>query len=365
MKIVLTVTRILVGLLFIFSGLVKANDPQGLSYKMQEFFELWGMLEFNKYTLALSVIINAFEIIAGFALLLGWRMKIFSWLLLLLILFFTFLTGYAFYSGKFKNCGCFGDCLPISPGASFTKDIILSALILFLFFFRKRIIPAFSEKISLLLMSLVTIFSFGIQFYVLKHLPFVDCLPYKKNNNISEKMKIPVGAVPDSFAIRFLYEKGGQQYEFDIADLPADIETYTFKDRIDKLVRKGNAEPPIKGFNLVTASNNDTTDFILSQPKALLLFSENFSTPVSRWSNDFDKIYTTALEKKVPVFIVTSSDQTAATALKGTKFTSIPILKCDFTAIRTAARTDPTLYVLENGTIKGKWSYADFNEVKF
>ncbi|RYF93374.1 MAG: DoxX family protein, partial [Chitinophagaceae bacterium] len=91
----ITVSRIIVGLLFIFSGLIKANDPLGLSYKMQEFFELWGMTRFNDHTLWLSVVMIAFEIIAGVALLLGWRMKLFMWLLLLLILFFTFLTGYA------------------------------------------------------------------------------------------------------------------------------------------------------------------------------------------------------------------------------------------------------------------------------
>src|SRR5213078_3522030 len=129
MKILLTIVRIIVGLLFIFSGLIKANDPLGLSYKMQEFFDLWGMNRFNSWTLLMSVLMNAFEIIAGFALLLGWRIKLFSWLLLLLILFFTFLTGYVYYSGKFKNCGCFGDCIPLEPKTSFMKDLVLLILI--------------------------------------------------------------------------------------------------------------------------------------------------------------------------------------------------------------------------------------------
>ena len=125
MKAAVNIARIIVGVLFIFSGLVKANDPLGLSYKMQEFFELWGMHQFNSWTLLLSVLMNAFEIIAGFALLLGWRIKLFSWLLLLLIVFFTFLTGYAYLSGKFRSCGCFGDCLPITPKTSFLKDVAL------------------------------------------------------------------------------------------------------------------------------------------------------------------------------------------------------------------------------------------------
>src|SRR6185503_12822134 len=104
MRILLNISRIIVGVLFIFSGLIKANDPLGLSYKMQEFFEVWGITFLNHYTLAFSVIMIAFEIIAGVAVLVGWQMRLFSWLLLLLIIFFTFLTGYALFSGKIKEC---------------------------------------------------------------------------------------------------------------------------------------------------------------------------------------------------------------------------------------------------------------------
>ena len=125
MKNVLLIIRWIVGVLFIFSGLVKANDPLGLSYKMQEFFEVWQLHGFNNYTLSLSIIMNVFEILAGVAVIVGWRMKLFSWLLLLLIIFFTFLTGYALFSGKIKTCGCFGDCLPLTPAQSFGKDIFL------------------------------------------------------------------------------------------------------------------------------------------------------------------------------------------------------------------------------------------------
>src|SRR3954468_9240530 len=103
MKTLLTIVRIVVGILFIFSGLIKANDPMGLSYKMQEFFEVWGLNFLDNYTLAFILIMNAFEIVAGVAVLVGWRMRLFSWLLLLLIIFFTFLTGYALFSGKIKT----------------------------------------------------------------------------------------------------------------------------------------------------------------------------------------------------------------------------------------------------------------------
>ena len=381
MKPVLNITRFIVGLLFIFSGLVKANDPLGLSYKMQEFFEIWNegltkssffinnvlvhLFQFlHDHSLALSVIIISFEIIAGVAVLLGWKMKLFSWLLLALIIFFTFLTGYAYYSGKFKNCGCFGDCLPISPLASFLKDVLLTTLIVFIFVHRKKIIPAFPRKINAGIMGITTLFSFGIQLYVLNYLPIVDCLPFKEGNSIHEKMKIPAGAIPDSFAIRFIYEKDRKQYEFSPNELPADLESYKFKDRKDKLIRKGNAEPPIKGFSLSGITNVDSTDIILSKPYCILLFCENFSTPVSKWQKSFSEIYSEAKNKNIPVYLVTTSPEEALKVIRATSFADIPVFKCDYTAIRTAARANPCLYLLENGVIIEKWSYKNMNEIK-
>ena len=361
MKALVTITRIFVGLLFVFSGLVKANDPLGLSYKMQEFFELWGMAEFNSWTLALSVLIIAFEIIAGVALLLGWRMRLFSWLLLLLILFFTFLTGYAYLSGKFQNCGCFGDCIPITTKQSFIKDIILTILIGFLFWQRRRVRPVFSERINWMIMVLTTVFSFGIQLYTLNYLPVKDCLPFKKGNHIPDQMKIPEGARPDSFAIRFIYKKEGKEFEFSPSDLPADLATYQFVKRTDKLIKKGNAEPPIKGFALTGMDNSDSTQAILSMPQVLLLFVENFDQAGAGWKDDFSEIYKTAGSKNIPAFIVTAQPDRGPESIEGTGFSFIPILKCDHTAIKTAARANPTLYLLQNGKVVEKWSYREFN----
>src|SRR5260221_9669241 len=300
MKATINISRILTGVLFIFSGLVKANDPLSLGYKMQEFFESWNdelakgtfflnhtlinvFNFFHDHSLALAIVMIAFEIIAGAALLLGWKMKLFGWLLLLLIIFFTFLTGYALLSGKFKNCGCFGDCLPITPKTSFLKDVLLTLLIIFLFWQRKKIKPLFSGTSTLLAMIVAILFSFAIQWYTLSYLPFADCLPFKKGNNLAEKMKIPEGARPDSFAIRFIYEKGGKEFEFSPAELPSDLATYTFVKRTDRLIRKGNAEPEIKGFALSGTTGEDSTQIVLSQPYAILLFCEDFSVPVSKW----------------------------------------------------------------------------------
>ena len=293
MKIAINIIRIFVGLLFIFSGLVKANDPLGTAYKMEEYFEVWNtdlaassffaknalmnLFHFlNDHTLFLSITMNAFEIIAGAALLLGWRMKLFSWLLLLLMIFFTILTGYTFKTGRPTNCGCFGDCIKITPEFSFYKDVLLSVLILVLLFTRKHIKPLFRPAMNTALMLLVTLFSFGLQWYSLRYLPPIDCLPFKKGNSIPEKMKMPADAVPDSIVMTFVYEKQGQKVEFTADKFPTDFNDslYKFISRYDKLIRKGkNNEPPIKGFSLIganlvdstgTESTNDSTGIHLS-----------------------------------------------------------------------------------------------------
>jgi uncharacterized membrane protein YphA (DoxX/SURF4 family) len=362
MKAAVTLCRIIVGLLFIFSGLVKANDPHGLSYKMQEFFEIWHMTRFDSWTLLLSVLMNAFEIIAGFALLLGWRIKLFTWLLLLLILFFTFLTGYTYITGKPTNCGCFGDCLPISSKTSFLKDVVLTILILFLFWQQNKIKPLFSIRANTILMLLVTLFSFGIQWYALNYLPFVDCLPFKKKNNISEKMKMPLNAIPDSTVITFVYEKNGKAIEFTADKFPADFDsTYVFKSRYDKLIRKGkNNEPPIKGFSLSGITNEDSTAIVMSQPTAVLVFCENFSTPFSTWKADFEKVYASAKKKGIPVYVITST--MAAAMQQFSTYPDVQVFKCDYTAIRTAARVNPTLYILDKGTVLEKWGYKQWSK---
>ncbi len=363
MKTTVNIARIIVGVLFIFSGLVKANDPLGLSYKMQEFFELWGMSKFNSWTLFMSVMMNAFEIIAGFALLLGWRIKLFSWLLLLLIIFFTFLTGYAYLSGKFRSCGCFGDCLPITPKTSFLKDLLLLILIGFLFWKRKLITPLFSEKATTITMLGVTVLSFGMQWYSLTYLPFVDCLPYKKGNNISEKMKMPADAIRDSTVITFVYDKGGKQVEFTADKFPTDFNSTTYKliKRYDKVVRQGkNNQPPIAGFNLSGVTNEDSTQVVLQQPYAVILFCENFSVPVSTWEKSFSVLYAAAKAKNIPAYLITTQPGEAIAKLANTSFSNIQVLKCDNTAIRTAARTNPCLLILKQGTIEGKWSRHNF-----
>jgi uncharacterized membrane protein YphA (DoxX/SURF4 family) len=363
------VTRAVVGVLFILSGLIKANDPLGLSYKMEEFFEVWNaslpahsflvnsLHYLNQHSLTLSLVMIGLELMAGVALLLGWKRKAVLGLLLALIIFFTFLTGYAYGSGKFKNCGCFGDCLPITPLTSFIKDLLLLAMIAFLVWKQRYIEPVFSKRRQVFVLVMSLLFTIGFQWYVLAYLPVVDCLPFKKKNNITEQMKMPANAVPDSFAMKFIYERAGKRFEFAPAELPADLATYKFIDRTQILVRQGNAEPAIKGFSLVSLDGIDYTETILAEPKAVLVFALHFEN-VQDWIGPFAKLYKEAKKKNIPVFIVSAEAAKGKIIVSPLISEDVVFLSCDNVAVRTAARTTPTIYLLQKGTVTEKQSAA-------
>ena len=362
MKQAVNIARILVGILFIFSGLVKAIDPLGLAYKMQEFFDVWAaegilkglMLWLNEQALMFSLLMITLEVVLGVALLLGFRTKLVSWLLLLLMLFFTFLTSYVLFSGKIKACGCFGDCIPLTPIQTFTKDIVLLILVLLILFGKKYINPLFSNRVNVTIFLISLVGVLGLQWYVLHHLPVKDCLPFKIGNNILELRKMPKDAIPDKFDYSFVYKKNGENKEFAVSALPDS--TWEFVDRKQILVEKGkNNIPLINDFILKTESGNDTTEAILKQEgEYYLLFAKDFNTEKATWYADFKLFYAKSV---IPVYLITSDPVSAKKILA---IAGLTILTCDATALKTAARVNPTLFLMKGSVVKNKKAFIDF-----
>ncbi len=363
MKILVNIIRTIVGILFIFSGLVKANDPHGLSYKMQEFFERWAADGFmpslmnwlHQFSLEFSIVMISLEIVVGVGLLLGQWKRFFVWITFLLMLFFTWLTGYAALSGKIATCGCFGDCLPLSSMQSFMKDIVLIILSIILLLGVKHIGLLFSKGVNIFLVALAVIFSFGLQWYVLRKMPVVDCLPFKVGNNILELRKMPANAIPDKKEYRFIYEKDGRQKEFTIKDLPDS--SWTFVSRNDVIIEKGsNNEPAIKDYILTTATGTDSTQAILNNDADYYLFYvTNIGNTENSWERDFKSIYEYAQQSGKQVFIITADPESATVFFNQKLGLNLPILSLDATAFKTAARTNPELYLMHGPVVKNKW----------
>ncbi|HQW61374.1 MAG: DoxX family protein [Chitinophagaceae bacterium] len=366
MKTLITIVRFIVGALFIFSGLVKAIDPLGLAYKMQEFFEAWasggllpGLLNsLNAQALPFSITMITLEVVVGIGLIIGWQKKFFSWILLLLVVFFTFLTGYVLFSGKIRACGCFGDCIPLTPIQTFTKDIILFILALFLLFRQKYIRPLAKPYIAGSIAVLAALLTLLLQWYVLRHLPVKDCLPFKPGNNILELRKMPADAIPDKFDYVFIYSKNGEKKEFTVNALPDS--TWTYADRKQILIQRGkNNIPLINDFSFGTASGTDTTDAILGQPgEYYLLFIQNVKNYPVNWDED-KKVLEKIQQKSKSVYLVTSGRGDVEK-----RFPGETVFTCDFTAIKTAARSNPTLYRMNGPVIMQKWGWADFSKIE-
>ena len=372
MKATVTIARILTGLLFIFSGLVKAIDPRGLAYKMMEFFEAWAsdgfmknlMDALNDYALGFSIIMITLEVVVGVALLLGWQKKLTVWLLLLLMLFFTFLTSYVLFSGKIRACGCFGDCIPLTPIQTFTKDIVLLVIALFLIFNLKYIQPLAKPMIATLYVLLATIGVLFLQGYVLKHLPVVDCLPYKKGNDILKLRQMPADAVQDKFEYLFVYEKAGEKKEFPVTALPDS--SWSFVERKQTLVAKGkNNIPLINDFSLTAEDASDATETVLSDPASYdLFFLKELPANTADWLDDFKKISNASVVGLRKCYVVTAQRDVVTAFLEKNKITVSGILTCDATAIKTAARANPTLYRMKGPVVQQKLSWADLDELK-
>jgi len=375
MKTIVNIARYLCGALFVFSGLVKAIDPRGLAYKMQEFFEAWaqsgfmkGMMEqFGHYALAFSILMITLEVAVGVALIVGWKKKLVTWLLFLLILFFTFLTSYVLFSGKIKACGCFGDCIPLSPLQTFTKDIVLLILAIMLLWKYRLIEPLAKPAILLSIVLMATVGALALQWYVLGHLPLKDCLPFKKGNNILELRKMPAGAIPDEYAISFIYQKDNVKKEFTAEALPDS--SWEFVDRNQKLVKAGkNNTPLINDFTLTTESGEDSTEAILSQKGSyFILFVRDVTTIPSGFRKDQEMV-NNAIVKNIPIYIVTGQRAMATKrygeiAIINGKPIAIPMLNCDATALKTAARADITLYKMNGPVVVNKWGWKDFDLV--
>ncbi len=373
MKATVNISRVIVGSIFIFSGLVKAIDPLGLAYKMQEFFEVWAaegilkdmMMWLTGNAALFSVVMITLEVVLGVALLLGWRTKLVSWLLLLLMLFFTFLTSYVLFSGKIRACGCFGDCIPLTPIQTFTKDIVLLLLVLLILVKRKYISPLFSGTINLSLVLFVLLAVVGLQLYVFRHLPIKDCLPFRVGNNILELRKMPKDAIPDKFDYIFEYKKNNENKEFKVNALPDS--TWEFVERRQILIEKGkNNEPLINDFTLMTASGTDSTEAVLSTPgEYYLLFVKDVSMLPKGWVED-QRLAVVKSESGKKVFVVSSQrkiteERYGLLSIAGKKL-NIPVLTCDATALKTAARNNITLYLMNGPVVKSKWGGNDIEK---
>jgi uncharacterized membrane protein YphA (DoxX/SURF4 family) len=365
MRIIAQISRFLVGVLFIISGFIKANDPYGFSYKLDEYFQVFHMPWLSNLSLILAILICAFEIGLGVALLLGAKMNFTAWSLLLMIIFFTFLTFYSWYFNVVKDCGCFGDALHLTPFQSFMKDVILFVLILFIFIYRKQITPLFGERASTILAYLGFIASFLFSLYCIWHLPVIDFRPYAIGKSIPEGMKLPPNAVKDSVVMVFIYEKDGKKVELNMDQLKNIDSTYKFVDRTDKVIREGD-NAAIHDFS-ISDDGTDITDDVLNMPHVFVLVAYDINKSNEGVQSQINDFVALCQKEGIEFIGLTSSGPGEVDAFRHKHNSMFKYYSTDMTTLKTMIRSNPGLMLLKKGTVQAMWHYNDFptfDEVK-
>ncbi|MDR9486562.1 DoxX family protein [Salibacter sp.] len=450
MKWLLFISRILVGSLFIVSGLIKANDTTGFSYKLEEYFaeDVLNWVIFQGWEVGLAMIVAIAEILLGFATLAGEKFKLNSWALLILMIFFTFLTGYTaignwFFENPdtsltgtfegilgfsaenihyFKDCGCFGDALMLTPFQSFLKDLVLLVFTVIMFIGRNRVVPnshsrdLFIYAISIVILGSFSIFvlewffpvvftlvtfvimltikrlstsdenrgwvmaiavllvSGGFTYYAYAHLPVEDFRPYAIGKNIEEGMTIPEGKKPPQYAVNYTM-KDTITGKTKVVSSDKYLEDEIWKDKQLKIVETSDQFlveegyiPPIHDFVLEDPeSGEDYTTMILNQDYVLFWVQYDMSKTETGAMNDVKKLSEIAMQSNFNVYGLTAALPGEIDEFRHKYQLMFPYLTCDATTLKTIIRSNPGLVLLKNGTVKGKWHHNDiptFEELK-
>lgn len=362
----LTISRIVTGLLFIFSGLIKANDPTGFGYKLEEYFHVFGTHYLNDYATAIAVAVCGLEILLGVLLLLGFWRRTVAWGLLLLILFFTFLTFYSAFFEVVTSCGCFGDAIPLTPWQSFGKDIVLLLLILVVFFNWRQIKPIVSDRFTQSIITVVMIvIALGIGIYTVNFLPFIDFLPYKKGNNLPELMTLPEGEVGDQYEIIYTLKNKTSGEEKKVSDkvylaeeLWKDENWQIIGDPETKLVKKGY-QIPIPDLSISDANGNDVTHDVIENPYYNLIVIawdlEKTNLPALRKINAL--VMNAAEAYNIRSILLTASSTQKAEQISDELNLLTEILYADAVPLKSMVRANPGIMLMRQGTVIDKWHY--------
>lgn len=349
--------RFLLGALFIFSGFVKAVDPLGSFYKIQDYLTAFGMISwFPSYLpLFFGVALSAVEFCAGVFLFLGIRRKVAATLALLLMCVMTPLTLYLALANPVSDCGCFGDAWVLTNWQTFGKNIVLLIAAIAVFRRQDMIVPFITAKMEWMISMYTFLFVFVLSFYCLANLPILDFRPYKIGVNIKAGMEIPEGSKPSVFESRFVLEKDGKRQEFTLDNYPDS--TWTFIEARTVLKEKGY-EPPIHDFSMMSLdTGEDITDSVLSDKGyTFLLVAHRIEEADDSDIDLINEIYDYSVEHGYGFYALTSSPEDEIELWRDKTGAEYPFCQMDDITLKTIIRSNPGLLLIKDGTILNKWS---------
>jgi uncharacterized membrane protein YphA (DoxX/SURF4 family) len=365
MKNLRLISRILVGVVFIFSGFVKGVDPMGSMYKFMDYFTAFGMKQLEPAALPLAVLLIAFEFLLGVALVSNFKMKITSWITLIFMGLFTILTFYLALENPVQDCGCFGDAIILTNWETFWKNLIIMVFVVIVFIYRNK----FQNTLKLIqeysIMGIALAGILALNYYSYNHLPVIDFRPYNIGANIPEKMKIPEDAPQPEYKTILKYKKDGKIKEFELDNLPDS--TWQWVETENILVEEGY-QPPIHDFTITTLDGADITDIILEKKHPVFLLIAYDLKKASTKRSDIIQINDIARfankQHDNSFICLTASLEDAIKDFKKKSLAPYKFYNTDEITLKTIIRSNPGLMVIKDGTVFNKWHYNDLPTVK-
>lgn len=356
MKILNNISQFIVGIVFIFSGFVKAIDPLGSTYKFIDYFEAFGMDFFNSIAFPIAIILSSLEVIIGFSLLFSIKKKITTWLLLLFMVFFTILTLILAIYNPVTDCGCFGDAIIMTNWQTFWKNIFLMIFTIVIFIERNTFQIKWNNVKQWTYLTVAFVIMIMLSVYYYNNLPLIDFRPYKVGTYIPEKMIVPEDAQKAEYETILVYQKDGKQKEFTLQNLPDSTWEWVSTENIQ--ISEGYI-PKIHDFTISTLLGNDITEVVLNDNKfTFLLIAYNLNKANLKNIDAINELAEFVKETGKCNFIcLTSSVESEINDFKEKTNAPYMFFNTDEITLKTIIRSNPGIVLLKKGTIIGKWNH--------
>jgi hypothetical protein len=368
MKYLSIAGRLILGIVFIFSGFVKSVDPLGSAYKFSDYFAAFKLSFLGFLALPMGLILSAFEVVLGMTLILGYRRKITYRVLFWFMGFFTLLTLILALFNPVSDCGCFGDAIILTNWETFLKNVVLMLFVVPLFILRDQDADDRIHRVrEWIIIAACYLLVIGFSFWNLAHLPLVDFRPYDVGTVVQDEMEIPEGAAVDQYETELTYREiaSGKTERFTIENYPRDSSLWEFVSSESRLISKGY-EPPIHDFAIVDEGGRDLVDQILSSGGYSLIMVSHDLTKADEQTlmKARDWAQLEMLAGEYSFYPVTATPGVEVEQMAMALDLGYTFYSADEIMLKTVVRSNPGFLLIRNGVIAGKWSYRDFPAIE-
>ncbi len=356
-KVLVNICRLVLAVTFILSGFVKAVDPLGTQYKLNDYLEAMHLGDLVPQTVTLmgSIALSTVEFCIGIFLLFVIYRRFTSRLALLVMSIMTVLTVWIYMADPVSDCGCFGDAVVLTNGQTLLKNIILLACAVIVAWKPLDMLRFISHTNQWIVINYSVLFILFVAGYALYDLPQFDFRPYHVGANIKEGMEVPEGAEQPQFETTFIMEKNGERREFGIDNYPDS--TWTYIDTRTVQTKQGYV-PPIHDFSITTPEGEELTEEILNDKGyTLLLISPHLEDADDSQFDLINQIYEYAEDNDYPFYCLTASGEQGISRWRDITGAEYPFALTDETTLKTIIRSNPGLLLLKDGTVIRKWSH--------